>query len=60
MDPFTGRLHLRGKPYLVVDDQRADYLERHGLIERMKAAPVEMFAGADEPVETPKRKRARR
>lgn len=62
MDPFTGRIYLRGKPYLVADKQRADYLERHRLIERMdvEKAPVEQSAGADASSGKPKRRKVRR
>ena len=59
MDPFTGRLHLRGKPYQVTDERQADYLERHGLIERIEKAPVEQSAGADA-FDKSKRRKARR
>ena len=59
MDPFTGRLHLRGKPYLAVNEEHADYLERHGLIERIEKAPVEQSAGADA-FDKSKRRKARR
>jgi len=60
VDPVTGRVFLRGKSYTVTDERHANYLEHHGLIERMGAAPVEQPTGADAPVETPKRKKARR
>lgn len=62
VDPFTGRIWLRGKPYLFADEQRADYLERHGLIERMDVdtAPAGQKAGADASGEKARRRKARR
>ena len=54
VDPFTGRTYLRGKSYLVSDVQHADYLERHGLIEK---APVEQSAGANASGKQPKRRK---
>lgn len=60
MDPFTGRIYLRGKPYLVADERHANYLERYGLIERIENAPAEKSAGANESGEKSKRRKARR
>ena len=52
IDPFTGRVWLRGKPYMVTDKMQAKYLEAHGVIEHIKVeekAPVEQSPGADLP-----------
>jgi hypothetical protein len=57
VDPFTGRVFLRGKSYSVTDERHANYLERHGLIERVSEAPVEMSAGAGVSKEEPKRRK---
>ena len=57
VDPFTGRIHLRGKPYQVTDERQADYLERHGLIERVDKASAVKSAEADTSNEEPKRRK---
>lgn len=57
MDPFTGRIYLRGKPYLAVNEKHAGYLERYGLIECVEKAPAEQFAGADALSKMPKRRK---
>jgi len=58
--PWTGQLYLRGKLCLIQDADRAAYLERHGLIERVDKAPVgDESAGADASPPA-KRKKSRR
>jgi len=57
VDPFTGRTYLRGKPY---NGEHGDYLERHGLIERINMASAEQSAEAELSKKKPKRQKARR
>lgn len=60
VDPFTGRVWLRGKPYMVTDKMQAKYLEAHGVIEHIKVeekAPAEQSAGANASGKQPKRRK---